>query len=94
MRIIWTTQALADLYAAYEYIQVENPAAAKSVIERVEKLLESLRLHPEMGRLGRVDKTRELVMPTLPFIIPYRIKGNDIQLLAFIHAARRWPEDL
>ncbi|MDZ4785720.1 MAG: type II toxin-antitoxin system RelE/ParE family toxin [bacterium] len=94
MKIIWTKLALSDLDAAYYYIFEAYSDAARSVIERVENILESLRQQPEMGRLGRVEGTRELVMPSLPFIILYRIKKKEIHILAFLHASRRWPETL
>jgi toxin ParE1/3/4 len=92
MKIIWTKLALSDLEAAYGYIFDDNPTAAESVIGKVEKILESLKLHPEMGRSGRMAGTRELMVPSSPFIIPYRIKGKEIQILAFMHSSRRWPE--
>jgi plasmid stabilization system protein ParE len=35
--------------------------------------------------------TRELVIGGLPYIIPYRIRENDIEILRVLHTARRWP---
>ena len=70
-----------------------DPAAAQRValhiIQNVETLLPS---SPEMGRPGRVPGTRELVIPRTPFIVPYRLVGNTIQMLRIYHGARRWPE--
>ena len=94
MNILWTTLALSDLEAAYEYIFNDNPAAARGVIEKAERVLESLKLHPEMGRPGRIAGTREILVPSSPFVIPYRIQGRNIQILAFMHGARRWPDRL
>jgi len=48
--------------------------------------------NPEMGRPGRVPGTRELLIPRTPFIVPYRLVGNTIQILRIFHGARRWPE--
>ncbi len=48
--------------------------------------------NPEMGRPGRVPGTRELVIPRTPFIVPYRLVGNTIQILRVFHGTRRWPE--
>jgi toxin ParE1/3/4 len=50
--------------------------------------------NPEMGRPGRVPGTRELVIPSTPFIVPYRLDGNTIQILRVFHGARRWPESI
>jgi toxin ParE1/3/4 len=71
----------------------DNPAAAQRVtlhiIQNVEILLPN---NPEMGRPGRVPGTRELVIPRTPFIVPYRLVGNTIQILRVFHGAHRWPE--
>ena len=49
--------------------------------------------HPKSGRPGRVAGTLELVIPRLPYIVPYRIKGDAIEVLRIYHAARMWPEN-
>lgn len=92
MKLVWTKQAIADLNAAYDYIAETDPDAAEGVIERIEKSLESLRQFPEMGRPGRVKETRELVVPRSPFILPYRVRKNQIEILAVLHGSRRWPD--
>jgi len=45
-----------------------------------------------MGRPGRVDGTREFVVAGTPYIIPYRVRGETVELLAVMHGARRWPD--
>jgi toxin ParE1/3/4 len=62
---------------------------ALHIVHNVETLLAKT---PEMGRPGRVPGTRELVIPRTPFIVPYRLQGNTIQILRVYHGARRWPE--
>ncbi len=47
--------------------------------------------HPHVGRAGRVLGTRELVIANTPFIIPYRVAENTIQILRVLHDKRRWP---
>ncbi|HWF95896.1 MAG TPA: type II toxin-antitoxin system RelE/ParE family toxin [Xanthobacteraceae bacterium] len=93
MTLIWSPQAIADLVALRAYIEQDDPAAAQRVslhiIHNVETLLPN---SPEMGRPGRVPGTRELVIPRTPFIVPYRLVGNTIQLLRIYHSARQWPE--
>ena len=46
---------------------------------------------PESGRTGRIEGTRELVVPKTPFVAPYRITGDTIEILAVHHASQRWP---
>jgi plasmid stabilization system protein ParE len=45
-----------------------------------------------MGKLGRADGTREIVISGLPYIIPYRVKNNVVQILRVFLGARLWPE--
>ncbi|MBI5208585.1 MAG: type II toxin-antitoxin system RelE/ParE family toxin [Elusimicrobia bacterium] len=92
MKPAWTRLALADLDNACGYIAEENPSAALRVVERIEKAVDALRLHPEIGRPGRVGGTRELVITGTPFIVAYRIKDERLEVLAVIHGARRWPD--
>lgn len=92
LKIVWTPLAIEDLDNAYEYIAATNPSAALDIIERIEKAISALRLTPGMGRPGRISGTRELVITGTPFIVPYRVAGERIEILAVIHAARRWPD--
>jgi hypothetical protein len=48
--------------------------------------------NPEIGRNGRVAGTRELVIPKTPFLVPYRVNGQSLEILRIYHAAQRWPE--
>jgi toxin ParE1/3/4 len=90
---IWSPEAIDDLAALRAYIEQDDPAAAKRIVlhivHNVEMLLPG---HPEMGRPGRVPGTRELVIPQTPFIVPYRLVDDTIQVLRVYHSARRWPE--
>ena len=92
MKVYWTRLALADLDRARDFIAAANPRAARDTILRVDKALAALTAFPDMGRPGRLKGTRELVVVGTPFLIPYRLREDRIELLGFIHAARRWPD--
>jgi plasmid stabilization system protein ParE len=94
LKVRWTRLALRHLDQACAFIAAEAPAAVPVLLERVEAALAMLCRFPEMGRPGRVEGTRELVLTGTPFILPYRVKGARIHLLAFMHGARRWPDRL
>ena len=94
MKVRWTRLAVADLDSAYEYIAADDSAAALRVVERVEKAVAVLSRHPEAGRAGRIRGIRELVVSGTPFIVPYRITRDAIQVLAVIHTSRKWPMSL
>lgn len=94
MKATWTRRALADLDNARHYIAEENPSAATRTANRIKAALEAVARHPEIGRPGRVAGTRELVVTGTPFVLPYRIRAKRIEVLALLHGARRWPDEL
>jgi toxin ParE1/3/4 len=93
MNIAWSPEAIEDLVSLRAYIAQDNPAAAQRVarhiIQNIEELLPD---NPQIGRAGRVPGTRELVIPRTPYIVPYRIQRNTIQILRVHHGTRRWPD--
>ena len=95
MNILWSPEAIEDLNSLRAYIAQDNPTAVRAVVlhimDSVEQLLPD---NPQMGRPGRIPGTRELVIPKTPFIVPYRLQRNVIQILRVYHGARRWPENL
>lgn len=94
MRLRWTRRAERDLDDIATYIGQDSPAAAaRVVLELIDQVESGLPERPAVGRPGRVLGTRELVIGALPYIIPYRIREGDIEILRVLHTARRWPEE-
>jgi toxin ParE1/3/4 len=91
LRIRWTRPALADLKAIGDFIARDNPATARRIVVGLVASVDALRDHPNLGRPGRLTGTRELVVSGTPYVIPYRVLGDDVQILAVFHGARRWP---
>jgi toxin ParE1/3/4 len=75
-----------------EYIAQDRPMAARRMIERIEESVIRLKTHPDLGRPGRFPRTRELIIAGTPFIVPYRIQEDVVEILTVLHAARRWPD--
>ncbi|MEE4264625.1 MAG: type II toxin-antitoxin system RelE/ParE family toxin [Desulfobacteraceae bacterium] len=92
MKIKWVRLALADLDQAAEFISQDNPEAAKRIVKRIRDAARLLSDQPNAGRPGRVHGTRELVITDTPFILPYRVVSNTVQILRVLHGARKWPE--
>ncbi len=92
MRIRWTEPAADALDSIQDYIARDNPRAAFYVAQRIGHAVSQLEEHPEIGRLGRVRGTYELVIHDLPYIVPYRIKKKEIHILSVYHTSRKWPE--
>lgn len=94
MKLVWSSSALQDLREVHAYIASENPAAAKKVVARIVFLVRQLPENPKIGRPGRVPDTRELVVTRTPFVVPYRVAADRIDVLRVYHAARLWPGSL
>ena len=92
MRVRWLRKAIANLDAEAEYIARDSPPAADRIVAKITQAIEGLRQHPSMGRPGRVPGTRELVIPDTPYIIPYRVRVDSLEILRIFHASRRWPD--
>lgn len=92
MQIVWTQPALRDLAAVRAYIAQDNLRAADGQVGRIFLVVASLLQFPEMGRPGRRAGTRELVANRTPYVVPYRLRGSEIQILRILHGRQRWPD--
>lgn len=95
MKLVWSPEALQDLIEIRTYIAKDAPDAATSVVKRIVTLVSTqLPANPQSGRTGRVAGTRELVVTGTPFIVPYRVGSETLEILRVYHATRRWPNQL
>ena len=91
MRLVWTEPAAIALENIQDYIARDNLRAAFEVAQRIRIAVSQLKEHPNIGRTGRVPDTHELVIPTLPYIVTYRIKSSVVEILTVYHTSRKWP---
>jgi addiction module RelE/StbE family toxin len=92
MKLRWTRLALQDLRHMHEYIAEDNSSAANRMVTRIQDATQRLKNHPQMGRPGRVQGTLELVIAASPYIVIYILGDSEIQIVAVIHSAVRWPD--
>lgn len=95
MEIRWLSKALRNLDNEATYIARDDPAAARMVVQHIYRAMSLLAKNPALGRVGRIDGTRELVVPETRFIVPYRVmpRLNRIEILRVFHASRKLPEN-
>ena len=91
MRVRWLRRALINLEEEAAYVARDNPDAAARIVDRIATSVDRLAIHPASGRPGRVPGTRELVVTGTPYIVPYRVRGDTVEILRVFHAARKWP---
>jgi toxin ParE1/3/4 len=94
VKVRWTSPALQQLRDARRYVEAENPSAADRIGRRIEEAVNRLAFFPDMGRVGRRAGTRELAVSGTNFVVAYRVTAESIDILAVIHGARQWPENL
>jgi len=93
VKILWTEPARQDLREIVTYVSEENPQAARVLLTEIKERVGVLANNPQIGRTGRVEGTRELVLTGTHYILPYRVKEQQIQILAVFHGARLWPDN-
>ncbi|MDF4275702.1 type II toxin-antitoxin system RelE/ParE family toxin [Vibrio parahaemolyticus] len=92
MQIKWLKKALVNLEQSAEYLHEYNPRSSREFVQEVYDLTNLLKTNPAMGRTGRVFGTRELILNKYPYLIPYRIKDNCIEILRVFPTRMSQPE--
>ncbi len=92
MTIVWSPRAIAHLAHLRAYIAQDSPSAAGRIGAALLGAVEGLSELPSLGRPGRVAGTRELVVPGSPYVIPYRLRGGHLEIIAIFHGRQKWPK--
>ncbi|MCX9158146.1 type II toxin-antitoxin system RelE/ParE family toxin [Niveibacterium sp. 24ML] len=93
MRLVWLARAVDQRDSQLDYIAAQSPAAAIRIGEQVALQVAQLAATPALGRPGRIEGTRELVIARTPLIAVYRINEPQgrVEILAILHGAQMWP---
>ncbi len=94
MKVVWSRRAIRHLTALRDQIAKDSPQNAAAVAERILRSVDLLATQPQMGRPGRILGSRELVVTGTPYIVPYRIRGEQLELIAVFHGRQKWPSKL
>ncbi len=88
MRIRWTPPAVEDLQGISEYLKAHHPNYRQPTMRKLYERIRGLREAPYAGRPGRVEETREVLVPPLPYIIVYRVRNGTIEIWRIYHGAQ------
>ena len=93
MRVRWTADAANDLERICDYIAASRPESARQVAQSVVERIGTLEAFPHIGPAGRVEGTREIAFPPLPFIAVYEVleTQGEVRVLRILHGAQEWP---
>ena len=94
MNVVWSPRAIRHLIAIRKYIEKDSDGNAALIAARILDAIAILRTQPQLGRPGRLTGTRELVVSGTPYIIPYRVRHERLELLAVVDGRRQWPRSL
>lgn len=87
--IVWTEPALGDLDSIADYIALDDPQAARRLIQRVFHHVEQLARHPQSGSQPQELKGwryRQIVEP--PCRVFYRYEGGHVYILYVMRAEK------
>lgn len=94
MRIIWAGPARREWAAHYRFYATRNPEAARRMQQLVMAGVDRLRDYPQIGRPGRVEGTRELIISGTPFLLVYDENPVRIEIVHVYHGRQDWqPQD-
>jgi toxin ParE1/3/4 len=91
MKLKVLPRAVRDMEDLHSYIGVDSSEAATAVMQRLKKSLDLITSRPELGRPVPYSRTREWSVPGLPYIIPYRVRGDTVEVLRIFHTSRQRP---
>jgi toxin ParE1/3/4 len=90
MQVRWVRKALQNLKQVHSYIAKDDPKAVSQTVLKIQMAVNQLAQFPLMGRVGRVEGTRELVIANMPYFVVYRLQENTVEILRVLHASRRY----
>jgi plasmid stabilization system protein ParE len=91
VEIVWTDCALTDLDTIADYIALDEPTAARELVQRIFAHVEQLRTHPDSGSKPvelRGSRYRQIVEP--PCRVFYRHDRDKIYILYVMRGERRF----
>ena len=89
----YEADAIVDLERIIDYgIEQGFPDPEGFAVTLGERIA-GLRDNPQHGRVGRVNGTRELVLPGTSFIAVYTVATNAVSVLRVLHGAMQWPSE-
>jgi len=95
VKVQWTINAISHLANIYEYIGLNSPTYAKRTVDKITRHSEQITDQPYSGRKVPeydAEDIRELIEK--PYRIIYRIKPDQIDVVAVIHGAQLMPDDI
>jgi toxin ParE1/3/4 len=88
VEIVWSALVRTRLREIRAYVAQDKPEAAERLAIRIVALVEALRNHPHLGRIGAETGIRELVIGSTPYIVLYRVQGLRVTVSTIWNGAQ------
>ena len=92
MRLRLLAEAARDLRNIFDFIEQDNPETARDVARRLMKSIQLLAQNPSVGRPSKTKAIREWSVPDLPYVVPYRVRRDSVDVLRIYHTRRNRPQ--
>jgi toxin ParE1/3/4 len=92
MRLRLLAEAARDLRDIFDFIEQDNPETARDVARRLMKSIQLLAQNPSVGRPSKAKAIREWCVPDLPYVVPYRVRRDSVDVLRIYHTRRNRPQ--
>ncbi|MEE8577724.1 MAG: type II toxin-antitoxin system RelE/ParE family toxin [candidate division Zixibacteria bacterium] len=86
-KLVWTEESERWLKDIYDYIALDNPDAAASVLAGIYDRAQSLLQFPESGYKYEGNDNDVRILLYEHYRITYQISGDDIVILGVFHGA-------
>ena len=90
MKVIWSTLAQIELQDAIAGAEAIDPAWADAVLSEIERVQLLLMRHPRSGPAIGTSGMRKWRLGGLPFVLIYRLREPDLDIVRFHHARADW----
>ena len=92
MHVRFSANAEADIRDIIGFLEPRNVRACERIVTAIMTSSYQLGRFPLLGRLGRVEDTRELSVPHTPYIIVYTLPDAfHVDIENILHDRRQWP---
>lgn len=87
----YAAPAIAEIDVIYEYIARDNPLAAANVLDAIADAIALVREYPYKSRRTGRRSMRAVVLGQYPYIVFFKIRRGELEILHVLHAAQRHP---
>jgi addiction module RelE/StbE family toxin len=89
MNIVYAPRALRDLESIAAYFVERSPSGAINVLSAIKSRIDTLSFYPHIGPIVDDVGHRRLAVIRYPYVIFYRIAGDELLILHIRHTSRR-----